>query len=114
MDEVLVLISAVNYLLEGGDEDAAKVLSVCTLSYRVINFYYQIGGEDKIDGVLLDLACPRVGHGVLKNHAHPITKAILGAIKAWLPTDYTYENLVVQVEYTDLDPTLRSKLLTIT
>ena len=35
MDEVLVLISAVNYLHEGGDEDAAKVLR-CHIDFCVM------------------------------------------------------------------------------
>lgn len=97
MDEDIVLASAINYLHEGGDEDAARVLQVCSLSYRVINFYFQIGGEDKLNGVLVDLACPRIVYEMLKNHAHLLTGAIIDAIKACLPTDYTYENLVVHV-----------------
>lgn len=114
MDQDIVLDSAINYLHDGGDEDAAKVLQVCSLSYRVVNFYFQIGGDDKLNGVLIDLACPRVVYEVLHDHAHPLTKAIIDALKACLPTDYTYENLVAHVEYTRLDTALQAELQRIT
>ena len=113
MDEDKVLTSAVIYLLDGKEVDAAKVLSACSLGYRVTNFYFQLGGEDKADSVLIDLACPRVVYEILQNNTNPIREAIVAAIEACLPTNYIFENLIAHVEYIDLAPGLLSELMTI-
>jgi hypothetical protein len=102
--------SAVAFLLEGDDEEAADVLLGCSLSTWPV-------GQDWIDeggvqvGLRVELAGPREVYEVLRDGGNPVTVAIREAIAAVLPAYLFLDDLSVRAELVDVDPGWRRRLL---
>jgi hypothetical protein len=76
--------NAVHYLLDGKEAEAARVLRDCTLeSWEVVDYW--MDGSRQLDGLLLEVACPRSAFEVLTRHDHPLTISIGKALRAVLP-----------------------------
>jgi hypothetical protein len=81
-----VIESAVNYLMDGKENDAACVLRQCTLeNWEIVDYW--MDGARQLDGLLIEVACPRSAYEVLMTHDHPIKTSIENALRAVLPSD---------------------------
>jgi hypothetical protein len=101
--------SAVAYLLEGGEEQAAGVLLGCDLTAWPV-------GQDWVEedvqvGLRVELAGPRQLYEILGDEQHPVAVAIREAIAAVLPAYLVLDNLSVRAELVDVDPGWRRRLL---
>jgi len=75
---------AVHYLMDGKEAEAARVLRDCTLeNWEIVDYW--MDGSHQLDGLLLEIACPRSAYEVLTKHDHPLTISIGNAIRAVLP-----------------------------
>jgi hypothetical protein len=102
-----ILASAVRFLIDGGEEDAASVLLSCSLhSWWWSNDF----GCDYYNFLLKG---PRAAYDVLNDLGHPIRISVKNAIQAILPVDITMHDLMASGELIDLDPDWRSELLEI-
>jgi hypothetical protein len=106
-----ILASAVRYLLDGNEEDAASVLLACSLESMYIERALDFG--DSIDIVAVGINGPRAAYEILSDENHPITQAIHQAITVVMPADYGISRFYAGVEIIDLDPNWRSELLEI-
>jgi hypothetical protein len=103
--------SAVAFLLDGDEEDAAGALLGCSLSAWPVG---QDWDEDGVQvGLRVELAGPREVYEVLRDGGHPVTVAIREAIAAVLPAYLVVDDLSVRAELVDVDPGWRRRLLEI-
>jgi hypothetical protein len=101
--------SAVAFLLEGGDKEAASLLLACALSTWPV-------GQDWIEeavqvGLHVELVGPREAYDTLCDGGHPIAMAIREAVAATLPGYLYLDELSARAEMVDVDPGWRGKLL---
>lgn len=101
--------SAVAFLLEGSEEEAAGVLLGCSLSAWPVG---QDWDEDGVQvGLRVELAGSREVYEALCDGGHPVTVAIREAIAATLPGYLHLDDLIVRAELVDVDPGWRRRLL---
>ncbi len=101
-----ILASAVNYLIQGNDLEAASVLLPCTLEGYHHGGY---AGDDTF--VVIHIRGPRVALDVLQNQAHPLHSLIVDAIGAALPHGYKVGGVEVRAEMVALDSEWRAELI---
>ena len=94
--------SAVAFLLDGGDEEAAGMLLGCSLSAWPT-------GQDRDEGSVqvglrVELAGPREVYEVLNGGGSPVAVAIHEAIAAVLPAHLVLDGVSVRAELVDVDP----------
>jgi len=108
----IVLASAVRYLVDGGEEDAASVLLSCTL-----NFWESgdtsFAGDEVYSALHVKLTGPRAAYEILKEPKHPITKAVETAVAAVLPENTYIKHFTAHVQHVSVDPNWRQELLEI-
>lgn len=81
-----VIESAVNYLMDGKETDAASVLRQCTLdNWEIVDYW--MDGARQLDGLLIEVTCPRSTYEVLMTQDHPIKASIEKSLRAVLPSD---------------------------
>ncbi len=108
----IVLASAVRFLIDGGEEDAASVLLSCSLEYWPSGDTWFAG--DEIHRALhVKLTGPRAAFEILDNSEHQITRAIRGALEAVLSEQTYIKHFTVRVEPATIDPGWREELLQI-
>jgi hypothetical protein len=101
--------SAVAFLLDGGEEEAAGLLLGCSLAAWPVG---QDWDEDCVQiGLRVELAGPREVYEVLNGGGNPIAVAIHEAIAAVLPAHLVLDGLDVRAELVDVDPGWRRRLL---
>ena len=111
-EEVVLLASAVRFLIDGGEDDAANVLLSCSLDYWMSGDGWWVGDE-RHEAVHVKLTGPRAAYDILTKDDHPITKAVSRAASAVLP-DATYiKHFTVHMEHVAIDPGWRQELLEI-
>jgi Protein of unknown function (DUF559) len=78
---------AVTYLIDGHQDEAARILLSCNLT--VEEYYHQIAiDEGYMDGLEVELAVQRAIYEIISNEEHPTTKLIVEAIKYALNEPY--------------------------
>ncbi len=83
---------AVQYLMDGNEVEAARILRECVLErWEVIDDWKD--GSRQLDGLLLEVACPRAAYDVLMTKSHPATRSIESALRAVLPGGTYLKNL---------------------
>jgi len=83
---------AVQYLMDGNEAEAARVLRDCALeNWEVVDSW--IDGSRHLKGLLLEVVCPRSAYDILTTKGHPITKSIENALRAVLPSETYLKNL---------------------
>jgi hypothetical protein len=101
------MASAVKFLIEGGDEDAASLLLACQCDVSIWQAEY---GEGP-DRVSADLICPRVAYDHLSNQFDPIHDQVWKALEAITPRGYFFLRLDVRAELlNDLGPDWQTEL----
>jgi len=90
-----VISDAVQFLRDGGENEAANVLSTCALEeMEVIDDWWD--GCERIDGLLIVLRGPRITYEILSNRDHPFTKSIENAFSAVLPSHAYFKTLKIR------------------
>jgi len=79
-----IIDAAVHYLLDGEETGAAAILQNCTFKDYDIIDGWRDGGQ-LLEGVLIEVACPRSSYEVLIDSSHPYTASVENALKAMLP-----------------------------
>lgn len=106
-----VLASAAQFLIEGGEEDAASVILACSLALETIGGGFS--GNEYVHSVRVNLRGPRSAFDMLNNREHPVTKAILEAVQAVLPDTVYVEYVSAHAALVTLDPDWQRELLQI-
>ena len=104
--------SAVQFLLDRHEEDAANLLLSCTLQISGADSRVYIGSEH-ICAVEVHLVGPRIAYDVLINDRHIVTKAIKRAIDAVVPADFYVSSVITRARLVDVDPSWKVELLEI-
>jgi hypothetical protein len=100
-----LLASAVNYLIEGEEHDAATVLLLCAMSSEEGQW------EDSVD---ITLTGPRTAYEILCKEKGEIRRKVSEAFSAVLPGRLYMSRLFVTAQYLEtLDPNWRQELLEI-
>jgi len=111
-DDSVLQASAVRFLIDGGESDAANVLLSCEVEVQDSgDSWWQ--GDEQIWATHIKLTGPRAAHDMLRNSEHPVSKAIRNAIQAVLPADRYIKHLTAHAELIDIDPDWRTELLEI-
>jgi len=105
-----LLASAVAFLVEGGEEEAAGVLLACSLGLRAAGGAWY-DGDELHAGVHVELTGPRAAYELLCDDHHPISRAILAALSAVLPPGLEMDRFSVRAELVAPDPGWRTRLL---
>lgn len=112
MDLDVFQASAVRFLIDGGEEDAASLLLSCGLKiYQSGDSWFM--GDEALSAVHVEIYGPRAAYDVLCDDNNAITKAVRNAIEAVLPSDEYIKHFTVHAELIDIDPDWRSELLEI-
>lgn len=81
-----MLDNAIQFLMEGNEAEAARLLRACVVEkFEVVDNW--MDGARMLDGMLLEVACPRVVYEILVDDGDPRTKSILNAFRATIPSD---------------------------
>ena len=81
-----MIADAVGFLLEGGETEAASLLKTCSLAgLDTVDSW--MDGNRQLDGVLVEVGCPRKTYEVLTGPASPAKDAVERALSAVLPSD---------------------------
>lgn len=80
------LDDAIQFLIEGNELGAAELLRACALeNYEAVDSW--MDGPRQLDGILLEVACPRLVYDILSDDNDPRTKSIINAFSATFPSD---------------------------
>ncbi len=99
--------NAVQFLLDGGQNDAASVLLACEMHLEVVE-------EDRWNGSSQAVALmsgPREAYEILDDARHPLRAQIIDALTAVLPWDFKVRGLAIRVSRTPVPPDWRKTLL---
>lgn len=107
-----ILASAVRFLIDGHEEDAASVLLSCSLNIWDSGDSWYVGSETT-HGLHVDLTGPRAAYEILQDYNHAITKSIKQALAAVLPENTYIRHFTSRAELIDIDPEWRTELLEI-
>jgi len=88
--------TATQYLVDGGDVEAANILRSCVFDKVECVDYWMDGGR-QLDGILIEVMCPRASYEILCDSSSSITQQILQAFRAVLPSDKYLKNLCARV-----------------
>jgi hypothetical protein len=106
-----LLASAVRFLIDFGEEDAASVLLSCSLDLWDIESYY--GSNETYTKIAIKLTGPRAAYEILNDKGHPIRQAVEHAFEALIAENTSIGYITVHAQLIDLDPDWRSELLEI-
>lgn len=109
-DEI-ILASAVQYLIEGQEEDAASLLLSCTLSI-VYGSGWAHGDEWVVSADVL-VRCPRSSYEVLRDTSNPHTSSIKEALQAVVHHEVYIEKIEPSAHLVELEPGWKAELLEI-
>ena len=92
---------AIQFLMEGKEADAARLLRACVLeNFEVVDNWRD--GARQLDGILLEVTCPRAIYEILVHDDDPRTKSIVNALRATFPTDLYLKRFKVRAVPTQL------------
>lgn len=80
-----IISDAIQFLVDGKEREAADVLRTCTFeNFDVVDSW--MDGNRQLDGLLIEVSCPRSAYEIITDQSHPLTKSIEKAIAAVLPS----------------------------
>ena len=80
-----MLDQAIQFLVDGGETEAANQLRSCSMeNWDIVDNW--MDGNRQLDGVLIEIACPRRSYEILTDSSHPLTKSVEQALQAVLPS----------------------------
>jgi hypothetical protein len=108
-----LMASAVRFLIDGQEEDAANVLLSCRLVTNHRYSYYIEIDHYEIEYYDLIFYCPRAAYDILTDQDNPINESIDRAIRATLPPHPTSRQIIFRAEQVQIDANWHSELLEI-
>jgi hypothetical protein len=85
---------AIQFLLDGGEQEAADILKMCSVeNYEIVDDWVN-GGH--MDGLSIELQGPRAAYEILSRYAHPLRKEILSAFSAIIPVSTYIKDLRIR------------------
>jgi hypothetical protein len=91
------LDDAIQFLMEGHEAEAARLLRACVLeNWEVVDHWRD--GSRQLDGILLEVACPRAVYEILMDDKDPRTRSIINAFKATFPSELYLKRFAVRAE----------------
>lgn len=103
------LASAVQYLVEGSENDAAAILLGCTIELEPRGTWDYFGGKGR-EAVDVEIAGPRMVVDALADWDNSIGKSIQRAISALMPSDKYANSVVAWAQYIEIDGNWRQEL----
>lgn len=103
-----ILASAVNFLVAGGERQAANALLTCTLDLAAVRVWESCLGQVEVS-VQIVLYALRQTYDLLAPVGNPVRNAAEGAFQAVLPAHCSYDSLVVRGESVAAAPDWRSE-----
>lgn len=95
-EEIDVLSLAIEYLESGAENEAAKMLRECSIeNVQIVDTW--MDGNRMLDGLFIELVCPRAVYEILNTTSNPITQSIHSAIAAVIPSDSYIKGIVARV-----------------
>jgi len=89
------LDDAIQFLMEGNEAEAARLLRACVLeNFEAVDSW--MDGARHLDGILLEVACPRTIYEILVDDDDPRTKSIVNAFRATFPSDLYLKRFTVR------------------
>lgn len=86
---------AVQFLMDGNEAEAATLLRACVLEkFEAVDSWQD--GPRQLDGILLEMGCPRTVYEILDDDDDPRTKSIVNAFRATFPSDLYLKRLRVR------------------
>jgi hypothetical protein len=80
-----IVSDAIQFLVDGNEKEAADVLRTCTFeNFDVVDSW--MDGNRQLDGLLIEVSCPRSAYEIITDQSHPLTKSIEKALAAVLPS----------------------------
>lgn len=111
LDGELLLASAVQFLLEGGDQEAARFLLPCSLDVHQSGDSWWVGDEERY-AVHVHVSAPRRTYDLLVQKDHPVGSAIRRALEAVIPAHYYVRHFTVSAQLVDnVEPAWRRDLI---
>ena len=86
---------AIQFLIDGGEQEAADILKMCSAENCEVVDYW-MNGSEQLDGLSIELRGPRAAYEILSRHDHPLRKEILSAFSAVLPGSTYIKNLRIR------------------
>jgi hypothetical protein len=86
---------AIQFLIDGGEQEAADILKMCSVENCEVVDYW-MNGSEQLDGLSIELRGPRTAYEILSRHDHPLRKEILAAFSAVLPASTYIKNLRIR------------------
>lgn len=105
------LASAVRFLIDGGEDNAANILLSCSLDIWTINSHW--GSHENYEEIAIKITGPRIAYEILEDKEHPIRLAVEHAFKALISENTSIGYITVHAESIDIVPDWRSELLEI-
>ncbi|HEU5378133.1 MAG TPA: hypothetical protein VFV38_22140 [Ktedonobacteraceae bacterium] len=106
----LVHASAVRFLIDGGEEDAANILLSCSFDMRYT--HYRKSTKEQL--YTFDLVGPRVAYDAFISEDSPVWGQVQRAIEAILPSGHGFRTMNIRAELIPtLDPDWHKELLEI-
>lgn len=105
------LASAVQFLIDGGDEAAATMLLSCDLDYWTSGDTWWVGDEQH-EAVHIEMTAPRIAYDALTTHTE-VGETIRRAVEAMMPAQTYVKHFEVKAALIDIDPDWRAELLEI-
>lgn len=89
------LDGAIQFLMEGNEAEAARLLRACVLeNFEAVDNWWD--GARQLDGILLEVACPRAIYEILVDDDDPRTKSIVNAFRATFPSGLYLKRFTVR------------------
>ena len=110
-----LLANAAQFLIDGGEEDAASVILSCDLSLNYFNTVFALSGDQSFDLFDVELAGNRFTYEILINDESCIRHSIVRAFEALSPFygNCYYRSIVAKVRLINIEPEWRRELLDI-
>lgn len=113
-DMDVLTASAARFLIDGDEQDAARMLLACTLDIKASgDSWYSREEEKTVYAYHVVLTGPRVAYDVLNDDDNMLGQQIYAALAAVLPWDVVVTRFTPRAELVDIDPDWRTELLEI-
>jgi hypothetical protein len=89
------LDDALQFLIDGNEVEAARLLRACVLeNFEAVDDWWD--GARRLEGILIEVACPRAIYEILVDDDDPRTKSIVNAFRATFPSDLYLKRFTVR------------------
>lgn len=104
----LLLASITSYLVDGGENDAARVVARCTIDVHESSDRWT---QDGMSGAEVYIAAPRAAYDILSQSSHPTTVSFHRALEGVLRPDFYLYSFNLAIERAQPDPGWKDKIV---